>query len=105
MMLIPYSFTGVTAELFSAAHRSGLALRSTGPARDKVWWLLAGDPGVWFCVPRDAMPLLLGVLSLDEAHDAVALVDGVPTLLTGAELDDAVTLLARAGAQGGGRCR
>lgn len=104
-MLIPYSFTGVTAELFSAAHRSGLSLRSSGPARDQVWWLLAGDPGVWLCVPRDAMPLLLGVLSLDDARDAVALVDGEPTMLTDAELDDAVTLVARAGAQGGGRCR
>lgn len=104
-MLIPYSFTGVTAELFAAARRAGITLRTRGPALDKIWWLLAGDTGVWLCVPRDAMPLLIGTTEFDATLDAVKLVDGDHAMLSDDERADAVELFYRAGAEGRGACR
>ena len=102
-MLIPYSFTGVTAELFAAARHAGVALRSQGPASDKVWVLL--PDGGWQEAPRDAMPLLLGATELHDAVEAVRLVGGTLVDLAGDEEQDATELIYRASAQGGGRCR
>lgn len=102
-MLIPYSFTGVTAELFSEARRKGVVLRSQGPAPDKIWVLL--PDGGWQEAPRDAMPLLLGATELGEAVAAVRLVGGELVDLGGDEEQDAAELIYRASAQGGGRCR
>lgn len=97
-MLIPYSLIGVTAERFSAAQ---IAKLTTGPARDRVWVLIADR---WISAPRDAMPLLLGVDDLDEAAQAALQVDGNLEALTPDEETDARWIVARAAAQGRSRC-
>lgn len=101
-MLIPYTVTGVTAEHFAAAKkRMSVSLCSHGPAPDKFWVLLTEG---WCEVPRDAMPLLLGVTGVDDARPVAVIAGGHLKFLGGDELSDA-EMIYRAGAKAGGRCR
>lgn len=99
-MKIPYSLIGVTAERFAEASTK-IATTTSGPARDRVWVLIADR---WISAPRDAMPLLLGVDDLDEAARAATQVDGTIEALTPSEETDARWIIARAASQGRPRC-
>lgn len=94
-----FTFTGIAAEHFAAARQLGLDLRTAGPDADKVWVKL-GE--VWRVAPRQAMPLLLGVLALDEAERAAALFGGSLRKLDRDEFHDLLVLLGAA--RGGATC-
>jgi hypothetical protein len=89
--MFPYTLTGLTAEHFAAA-RKQIGARSEGPAADRFWVLLRRDG--WCEVPREAMPLLIGVEDLEGAVEAVMQVDGVVTSLDEDERRDAAAMLA-----------
>ena len=99
-MRIPYSLIGVTAERFAEASTK-IATMTSGPARDRVWVLIADR---WISAPRDAMPLSLGVDDLDEAARAATQVEGTIDSLTADEEVDARWIVARAASQGRARC-
>jgi len=96
--MFPYTLTGLTRDAFVRA-QARIGARSKGPAGDRLWVLLRGNTG-WIEVPLEAMPLLLGVESLDDALSAVLQVDGVIRELTDDERHDAERMFFCAGRLG-----
>jgi hypothetical protein len=102
VVMIAYSFTGLTAELFAEARRKKVPLQTLGPRPGEIWVLLNNR---WRVAPRAAMPLLIGVTEIEDAERVVVDLDGSLRELTRDEIDDAEMLMYRASREGGGRCR
>lgn len=100
--MFPYSFIGLTAELFAEARRLKVPVKSMGPRPGEIWVSLNST---WRIAPRAAMPLLIGVSEVGGAEAVVADLGASLRELTRDELDDAELLIFRAGEDGGGRCR
>ncbi len=100
--MCPYTFTGLTAELFAEARKRAAPLASAGPRAGEVWVSLATE---WRAAPATAMPLLIGVDAVAEAAAIVKRAGGELRPLRPAEVDDAMLLYFRAEREGGGRCR
>lgn len=102
VVMFPYSFTGLTAELFAEARRLKVPVKSAGPRPGEIWVSLSNT---WRVAPRAAMPLLVGVVDVAGAEKVASDLGAVLRELTRAELDDAELLIFRASTDGGGRCR
>lgn len=101
--MLAYSFVGLTSELFADARRRGVPVKTDGPKARQVWASIGRD---WIAVPRKAMPLLLGVTSIEGVVKAMIEIGGAPFReLTEWEIEDAELVIGRANSQGGGRCR
>lgn len=100
--MFPYSFIGLTAELFAEARRLKVPVKSSGPRPGEIW---VSINSAWRIAPRAAMPLLIGVTEIGEAEKVVADLGAALRELTSDELDDAELLIFRASEEGGGRCR
>lgn len=98
--MVPFTFTGLAAEHFAAA-RQQINMRTEGPRADEVWVQISDRylGHVWRVAPRQAMPLLIGVASVEEAEGAAAMVGGSLRKL---DRDEFYDLLLVLGAKEGG---